>query len=214
MKKWILALLPALLLTGCVPKVPTNSETTPDTVSVETEQETAQTESFIITLYPDAAPISCENFENLVEEGFYDGLTFHRVVQDFMAQGGDPTLQGKEKSAAIKGEFKANGVENTLSHKRGIVSMARTPEYDSATSQFFICYTDDCSSLDGSYAAFGEVTEGMEVVDHFLDVPREVGSDGALSAPTSPIVMEKVEMIEDDEAGNPRAEVTVSIPAD
>lgn len=213
MKRLVFALLPALLLTGCIPKTPTSTETTPGAVSGETEQAAEKTESFIITLYPDVAPITCENFEELVEEGFYDGLTFHRVIQDFMAQGGDPTLQGKEKATAIKGEFQANGVKNDLSHQRGIVSMARTPEYDSASSQFFICYTD-CSSLDGSYAAFGEVTEGMEVVDHFLDIPRAVGSDGALSAPTTPIVIEKIEMIEDDEAGDPRAEVTVSMAAE
>ena len=164
----------------------------------------------IITLYPDVAPITCENFENLVSQGFYNGLTFHRVIEGFMAQGGDPQGTGMGGSdQTIKGEFSVNGVENTLSHQRGVVSMARSMDYDSASSQFFICYAD-CSSLDGSYAAFGEVTEGMEVVDSFLQVERAMGGDGAMSAPTKPIIMETVELIDDDANGNPRVQVTMN----
>lgn len=167
-------------------------------------------DSFIITLYPDIAPITCENFEKLVEEGFYDGLTFHRVVENFMAQGGDPSGNGTGGSSeTIKGEFSQNGVENNLSHTRGVVSMARSNDPDSASSQFFICYTD-CSFLDGQYAAFGEVTEGMEVVDSFLEVERSMGSDGAVSSPNSPIVMEKVKMIDADSDGNPRVQITMN----
>lgn len=154
--------------------------------------------SFVIALYPEYAPETCANFLKLVNEGFYDGLTFHRVVAGFMAQGGDPEGTGsggsKEK---IHGEFYANDFkQNTLSHTRGVVSMARRGDsYDSASSQFFICY-DDCSySLDGGYAAFGLVTEGMEVVDAFLDIERTVGGDGALSKPVTPIVIEKAEVI-------------------
>ena len=153
--------------------------------------------SFVITTHPEYAPITCQNFQKLVESGFYDGLTFHRVVDDFMAQGGDPEGTGSGgTSPKIKGEFSANGVENALSHQRGVVSMARRgDDMDSASCQFFICYGDE-SFLDGNYAAFGEVTEGMEVVDKFLEVEREMGGDGALSAPTKPIVITKASIIE------------------
>lgn len=172
---------------------------------------TADGDSFIITLYPDVAPITCENFEKLVKDGFYDGLTFHRVVEDFMAQGGDPNGNGTGGSSEnIKGEFSLNGVENNLSHTRGVVSMARSQDYDSASSQFFICYTDDCTFLDGQYAAFGKVTEGMEIVDSFLEVERSLGGDGALSSPNSPIIMEEVKMIDDDADGNPRVQITIN----
>ncbi|MDE6777284.1 MAG: peptidylprolyl isomerase [Oscillospiraceae bacterium] len=161
----------------------------------------------MITLYPDIAPITCENFENLVSEGFYNGLTFHRVVDDFMAQGGDPQGTGMGGSEnTIKGEFSSNGVENNLSHQRGVISMARSQMNDSASSQFFICYTD-CSFLDGNYAAFGEVTQGMEVVDKFLEVPRSLGSDSAISSPNSPITMKEVTMIDPDENNNPRVQI-------
>ena len=143
--------------------------------------------SFVITLYPDVAPITCENFEKLVKDGFYDGLKFHRVVEDFMAQGGDPKGDGTGGSTdTIKGEFSQNGVENTLSHTRGVVSMARSNDPDSASSQFFICYGDE-SFLDGQYAAFGKVTEGMDVVDSFVKVERSMGSDGAVSSQRSTV---------------------------
>lgn len=165
---------------------------------------TADENSFIITLRPDVAPITCENFENLVNEGFYDGLTFHRVVDDFMAQGGDPSGDGTGGSSkTIKGEFSSNGVENTLSHQKGVVSMARSMDPDSASSQFFICYAD-CSFLDGQYAAFGEVTEGMEVVDSFLQVERSANSMGEIAVPTTPITISKAVMIDADDNGNPR----------
>ena len=130
--------------------------------------------SFVITLYPDVAPITCENFEKLVKDGFYDGLKFHRVVEDFMAQGGDPKGDGTGGSTdTIKGEFSQNGVENTLSHTRGVVSMARSNDPDSASSQFFICYGDE-SFLDGQYAAFGKVTDGIEVVDEIAETPTDM----------------------------------------
>lgn len=152
---------------------------------------------FIIELYPEYAPKTCENFINLVSDGFYDGLTFHRVIDDFMAQGGDPEgtgLGGSDKN--IKGEFINNGFkQNTLSHTRGVVSMARSPiSYDSASSQFFICYVD-ATYLDGDYAAFGKVIEGMDVVDAFLDVERAVDASGYNSIPKTPIVIEKAEVI-------------------
>ena len=147
---------------------------------------------FIIELMPEYAPLTVANFERLVKNGFYDGLTFHRVIDGFMAQGGDPEgtgCGGSDKN--IKGEFRANGVNNTLSHTRGVVSMARSQFYDSASSQFFICY-GDCTFLDGQYAAFGKVIEGMEVVDGFLKTER-IGRERAM--PVKPIVMKKVEMI-------------------
>lgn len=166
--------------------------------------------SFVITLYPDVAPITCENFEKLVKDGFYDGLKFHRVVEDFMAQGGDPKGDGTGGSTdTIKGEFSQNGVENTLSHTRGVVSMARSNDPDSASSQFFICYGDE-SFLDGQYTAFGKVTEGMDVVDSFVKVERSMGSDGAVSSPNTDIIMENVKMIDDDSDGNPRVEITMN----
>ena len=196
------------LMTGCGKK--DTAESTAETTVPAAVSDTASGNSFIITLYPDVAPITCENFENLVSQGFYNGLTFHRVIEGFMAQGGDPQGTGMGGSdQTIKGEFSVNGVENTLSHQRGVVSMARSMDYDSASSQFFICYAD-CSSLDGSYAAFGEVTEGMEVVDSFLQVDRAMGGDGAMSAPTKPIIMETVELIDDDANGNPRVQVTMN----
>ncbi len=196
------------LMTGCGKK--DTAESTAETTAPAAVSNTASDNSFIITLYPDVAPITCENFENLVSQGFYNGLTFHRVIEGFMAQGGDPQGTGMGGSdQTIKGEFSVNGVENTLSHQRGVVSMARSMDYDSASSQFFICYAD-CSSLDGSYAAFGEVTEGMNVVDSFLQVDRAMGGDGAMSAPTKPIIMETVELIDDDANGNPRVQVTMN----
>lgn len=170
----------------------------------------AEVNSFVITLRPDVAPITCENFEKLVNDGFYDGLTFHRVVDGFMAQGGDPNGDGTGGSPnTIKGEFADNGVENTLSHQKGVVSMARSQMPDSASSQFFICY-DDCSFLDGQYAAFGEVTEGMDVVDSFLKVERTANSMGEIAVPVEPITISKAVMIDADDSGNPRVQFTMN----
>ena len=124
-----------------------------------------------LELYADKAPITVENFLKLVGEGFYDGLIFHRVIKDFMIQGGDPTGTGmggaKEK---IKGEFLMNGVANDLRHERGVISMARAQNPNSASSQFFIVHKDSFF-LDGQYAAFGRVTEGMEAVDEIAETP-------------------------------------------
>lgn len=152
--------------------------------------------SFVIELYPEYAPQTVENFVDLVSDGFYNGLTFHRVVEDFMAQGGDPEGTGMGGSSKkIKGEFAINGFEqNVLSHTRGVVSMARSSSFNSASSQFFICYSD-ATFLDGQYAAFGIVISGMEVVDSFLEIERTMGSDGALSKPVEPIVIEKAEVL-------------------
>lgn len=120
-----------------------------------------------------AAPISAANFEKLAGEGFYDGLIFHRVIPGFMVQGGDPTGTGMGGSDEnIKGEFAVNGWKNPISHTRGVVSMARSQSYDSASSQFFIMHADG-KFLDGQYAAFGRVTEGMEAVDAIAATPTD-----------------------------------------
>ena len=117
-----------------------------------------------LELDADVAPISVTNFVNLANDGFYNGLTFHRIISGFMIQGGDPLGNGTGGSdTQIKGEFASNGVENSISHKRGVISMARSNDPDSASSQFFIVHQDS-TFLDGEYAAFGQVTEGMEIV--------------------------------------------------
>ena len=163
-------------------------------------------------LYPEIAPNTVNNFISLINKGFYDGVVFHRIIPGFMIQGGDPNGNGTGGSDSnIKGEFLQNGVDNKLSHTRGVVSMARSQDPDSASSQFFICYTDDCSFLDGDYAAFGEVTEGMETVDKFLDVDRVTGSDNAVSKPLTPITISKAQMIDDDSEGNPRAQFDITL---
>ena len=119
----------------------------------------------VLSLDAAVAPITVANFKSLVNRGFYDGLIFHRVIAGFMIQGGDPTGTGMGGSeTTIKGEFVKNGVNNPLSHKRGVISMARSMMNNSASSQFFICHAD-ATFLDGSYAAFGKVVEGMETVD-------------------------------------------------
>lgn len=121
-------------------------------------------------LYPEIAPITVENFLKLVNEGFYDGLIFHRVIPGFMIQGGDPTGTGMGGPGwTIKGEFNTNGVKNDLKHERGVLSMARAMDPDSAGSQFFIMH-EDAPHLDGQYAAFGKVIEGIDTVDYIAKV--------------------------------------------
>ena len=188
-------------LAGCEHRL---SSSTPESSEEETiSYEIDKSQSFLIALYPEYAPIACENFEKLVSEGFYDGLYFHRIYEDFMAQGGNGAYAGKTADT-IKGEFAANGIENKLGHKRGTVSMARRGnDYDSASSQFFIVYSETHkSSLDGYYAAFGEVIEGMEVVDSFLTVPLTQGSDEIPTVPTEPITIIKGEIEGKDADGH------------
>lgn len=132
--------------------------------------EIAQYGVIEVELDPEHAPISVENFVKLAEKGFYNGLTFHRVIKGFMIQGGCPKGNGTGGPGyCIKGEFSANGVDNPLKHLRGTISMARAMDFDSAGSQFFIMHKD-CPYLDGQYAAFGQVTKGMEVVDAIASV--------------------------------------------
>ena len=139
-----------------------------------------------IELYPDIAPISCENFEKLINEGFYNGLTFHRVISGFMIQGGCPLGTGTGGPGwHIKGEFLANGVKNDLKHTRGVLSMARAQNPDSAGSQFFIMH-EDAPYLDGQYAAFGKVVSGMETVDEIAAVQTNYNDK-----PLTPQVMKR-----------------------
>ena len=127
-----------------------------------------------IELYPDIAPNTVNNFISLVEDGFYDGLIFHRVIPGFMIQGGCPKGTGTGNPGySIKGEFSSNGFENSLEHTRGVISMARSMDKDSAGSQFFIM-VDTAEHLDGEYAAFGKVTDGMDVVDEIVNAKRNM----------------------------------------
>ena len=147
-----------------------------------------------VKLMPETAPITVKNFEKLVSEGFYNGLIFHRVIGGFMIQGGDPTGTGMGGSdEKIKGEFAMNGVKNDLSHKRGVISMARSQMPNSASSQFFICHADS-TFLDGQYAAFGYVTEGMDVVDRIATTDTDFRDK-----PVHDIVMKEVTLIPDEE---------------
>lgn len=136
--------------------------------------ETTKNKVIIIELYPDIAPITVANFKKLVSEKFYDGIIFHRVINDFMIQTGDPEGTGMGGSdETIKGEFASNGVENNLSHTRGVISMARRgDDMDSASSQFFIVHADS-TYLDGDYAAFGKVIAGMDTVDEIASVDTD-----------------------------------------
>lgn len=139
-----------------------------------------------VELDGDIAPITVTNFVELVKDGFYDGLTFHRIISGFMMQGGDPKGDGTGGSSeTIKGEFSSNGVENTLKHTRGVISMARSSAKDSASSQFFIMH-QDYPSLDGEYAAFGKVTSGMEIVDKICESTKVEDDNGTVTKENQP----------------------------
>ncbi|MCT2537702.1 peptidylprolyl isomerase [Aquibacillus koreensis] len=172
MKKYLVYLFISffaiLVLVGCSTE---ETEEGPEenpivTITMENEKEIK------LELYPDVAPNTVANFISLAEDGFYDGLIFHRVIPGFMIQGGDPQGDGRGgPDYAIAGEFSNNGFENNLKHTRGVISMARSQALDSAGSQFFIMAAD-VPSLDGQYASFGEVIEGIEVVDEIVSVER------------------------------------------
>ncbi len=141
-----------------------------------------------LELDADTAPISVTNFINLAKDGFYDGLTFHRIISGFMIQGGDPKGNGTGGSdQTIKGEFSENGVENNISHVRGTISMARANDPDSASSQFFIVH-EDSTFLDGQYAAFGHVTDGMDVVDAICENTPVQDNNGTVKAADQPVI--------------------------
>ena len=134
------------------------------------------------------APITVQNFVDLAKSGFYDGLTFHRIIKGFMIQGGDPNGNGTGGSdKTIKGEFKDNGVKNNIKHKRGVISMARSSDYDSASSQFFIMQEAN-DSLDGQYAAFGHVTKGMKIVDQICEDADPMDDNGTIAESKQPVI--------------------------
>ncbi len=192
----ILALLASLGALLCIPGCSKNTEEetvpageTGETIMVQIEMDNGGI--IKLELYPDIAPITVANFEKLVKEGFYDGLIFHRVIKDFMIQGGDPTGTGMGGAKeTIKGEFASNGEKYSLIHTRGVVSMARSQKKDSASSQFFICHAD-AKYLDGDYAAFGKVIEGMDVVDEIANVRTNFNDK-----PLTDVVMKSVTIIE------------------
>ena len=142
-----------------------------------------------LELYGDQAPITVQNFVDLASSGFYNGLTFHRIISGFMIQGGDPSGNGTGGSdKTIKGEFYANGVTNVIPHQRGVISMARSADYDSASSQFFIVHKDSMDSLDGKYAAFGRVKEGIEVVDAIAEKTPVQDDNGTVAPADQPVI--------------------------
>ena len=150
-----------------------------------------------VQLDRESAPKTVDNFVMLAEDGFYDGLTFHRIMEGFMMQGGDPKGDGTGGSdKTIVGEFTANGYDNKLSHLRGVISMARSQMYDSASSQFFIVHQDS-TFLDGQYAAFGYVTEGMTIVDEICTTVTPVDNNGTIPAANQPIIEKIVIRVED-----------------
>lgn len=161
-----------------------DSEVTNCTVAIEIEKYG----TIKVALDYDAAPLTVKNFVKLVKSGFYDGVSFHRIMKGFMMQGGDPTGTGMGGSKdAVKGEFSQNGINNPLSHTRGAISMARSNDMDSASSQFFIVHQDSVF-LDGAYACFGYVTEGMDVVDKICEEAVVIDNNGTVEVATRPII--------------------------
>ncbi len=193
-----LAALLVLSLAGCgktsvvgittTSKAPAANEESQGVGTHHAEIEIQDYGTITVELDGDAAPITVQNFMDLANDGFYDGLTFHRIIAGFMMQGGDPNGNGTGGSEnTIKGEFSANGVENSLSHTRGAISMARSQAYDSASSQFFICHADS-TFLDGQYACFGYVTDGMDVVDAVCEAAQPTDDNGTIPADQQPVI--------------------------
>ena len=193
-----LAALLVLSLAGCgktsvvgittTSKAPAANEESQGVGTHHAEIEIQDYGTITVELDGDAAPITVQNFMDLANAGFYDGLTFHRIISGFMMQGGDPNGNGTGGSEnTIKGEFSANGVENPLSHTRGAISMARAQAPDSASSQFFICHADS-TFLDGQYACFGYVTDGMDVVDAVCEAAQPTDDNGTISADKQPVI--------------------------
>ena len=188
MKK-ILAFLLCVMMIASLSSC-SNSDTGLKKVTHTVEIEIENYGVITVDLDGKTAPITVENFIKLAEEGFYNGLTFHRIINGFMMQGGDPKGNGTGGSdKKIKGEFKANGVKNNISHVRGVISMARSNNYDSASSQFFIMQQDDVR-LDGQYAAFGKVTSGMEIVDEICKKTPVIDNNGSVSTNNQPVIKE------------------------
>ncbi|WP_423782477.1 peptidylprolyl isomerase [Faecalibaculum rodentium] len=199
MKQWISLILSAVLLAGCSAQVPEPKEEEPvEIIEMKGSEPGGQKYEATIKVkdYGDIvfemdegiAPETVQNFVKLANEGFYDGLTFHRLIEGFMAQGGDPNGDGTGGAEEdIQGEFLSNGFNNSLKHVRGTVSMARSGDPDSASSQFFIVQ-EDTPSLDGEYAAFGTVTSGMDVVDKILEDARPTDDNGTISKDSQPVI--------------------------
>ena len=193
-----LAALLVLSLAGCgktsvvgittTSKDPAANEASQGVGTHHAEIEIQDYGTITVELDGDTAPITVQNFMDLANAGFYDGLTFHRIISGFMMQGGDPNGNGTGGSEnTIKGEFSANGVENPLSHTRGAISMARAQDPDSASSQFFICHADS-TFLDGQYACFGYVTDGMDVVDAVCEAAQPTDDNGTIPADQQPVI--------------------------
>ncbi len=192
MKRILLLLISLLLLSSLFSCKGDDKEKPTPTNYVQFTMEDGAT--FTVELYPEYAPKTVENFQNLVAEGFYDGLTFHRIRKNFMIQGG---ANASADLDPIEGEFAANGfTQNTLKHERGVISMARSEKPNSATSQFFIMHADN-ASLDGNYAAFGRVIEGMETIDAIANVPVTYNWSmrGEMSNPLQPPVIQSAVFI-------------------
>ena len=203
MKICLMAAASVMLLAGCSTKDNAAGTTAVETTAkVEDTKETEKTDkitqaavSETTELDGDAAPVTVANFLDLAGNGFYDGLTFHRIISGFMIQGGDPLgtgMGGSERE--IKGEFDSNGVKNTLSHTRGAISMARSQRKDSASSQFFIVHKDS-TFLDGEYACFGYVTDGMEVVDAICEDTKVEDNNGTVAKENQPVI-ESIKVID------------------
>ena len=184
-----IVLIPLLFLTGC------SSDEETLTGKHHAEIVVQDYGTIKVELDADQAPITVQNFIDLANSGFYDGLTFHRIIEGFMIQGGDPNGDGTGGSGhTIRGEFTQNGVNNTLSHTRGAISMARSSAMNSASSQFFIVHEDSTYS-DGSYAVFGYVTEGMDVVDAIATSVTAEDSNGTVAKENQPVI-EKITIID------------------
>lgn len=200
MKKILMLLMIAMMLfTSCAAQ---ETEIPAESLLSGTQyvrMEIASYGTITAELYADVAPITVTNFVNLVKKGFYDGLTFHRIISGFMIQGGDPAGNGTGGSEQkIKGEFAKNGVENPLKHTRGVLSMARSQLMDSASSQFFIMHAD-APHLDGSYAAFGQVISGMEVVDAICQQTAVQDGNGTVLKENQPVIT-SITLIRPEEA--------------
>ena len=184
-----IVLIPLLFLTGC------SSDEETLTGKHHAEIIVQDYGTIKVELDADQAPITVQNFIDLANSGFYNGLTFHRIIEGFMIQGGDPNGDGTGGSGhTIRGEFTQNGVNNTLSHTRGAISMARSSAMNSASSQFFIVH-EDSTYLDGSYAVFGYVTEGMDVVDAIATSVTAEDSNGTVAKENQPVI-EKITIID------------------
>lgn len=195
MKKLFVLMLSLFLLAGCSKVTSKKSDKKLLKGFINVEMSVKDYGKINLKLNADVAPITVTNFVNLVNEGFYNNLTFHRIIKDFMIQGGDPLHNGTGGSKnKIKGEFKDNGVNNNISHKKGVISMARSSDYDSASSQFFIV-TKDSTFLDGEYAAFGVVTSGLDVVLKISDV-KAIDDNGTVEYKNQPVI-EYIKVVND-----------------